>query len=707
MDVMNKTTAATCVHSNTDDRHGGDHVRALSSPAEVRILRTLGKGRAAKAQLVEAKWANGQTKICVEKVFAPGRLTRLIYRVSFQSPFAYQSNRDAILACFYRRRVAAGVLQASSSDASIAAPLYVRFDQPSSAWVLAAEWIDGSGIQPSSVNKRRLRDRWFRRNKTSESPTQIHTLVKTMAELEKTFVKSGLIGSGWQVAPGALVSTANLLRVGSRYTVIDLESGIPAFLVPRYVMSGISNGAMPPFDDIDADRLRTWLDEHAKLLAFRMKPQGLDSLRKDCERLIQHTADWKESELALLRRPWRLFRRSGMSAYQAECIRRWQQDRIIDAPMAEKIASRPSAARWIWFAGLIPVLGVFIAKLLGRRDYRQKAKRFLSDSSYRSGCLQRHRETLRERLLDQNRIGDSNQLNALTVVPHRLMAACLPQSMHRFCCDRNYRRTWFVWLLLLTFSQRYQAWYGQQRIENAIARWLVADRIGDVEATQLREDLRGSEIRSYARGFGMHLMLKTISPLLVPAKLGGLTAFVASGNLWFLLPLIILPLLRFLAAVSNWWSSRRDGIRHAEALWVSLLPTVGSLAFPLQMFIARPSLSVFLMRDAAATFGQRVPIYGGRDSRTEIAVISATDFVIEAMEILASVSARLFGRRSTQSGDANADSAKADSATCERMTFPVYGRTRLGLWIDRHAVRAIRASHSDDKPTNTVLQQAA
>jgi len=58
-------------------------------PLDVNVLRTLGHGRAARAQLVEALMPDGEKIRCVEKVFAPGLLTRVIYRLSFQAPFAY------------------------------------------------------------------------------------------------------------------------------------------------------------------------------------------------------------------------------------------------------------------------------------------------------------------------------------------------------------------------------------------------------------------------------------------------------------------------------------------------------------------------------------------------------------------------------------------------------------------------------------------
>ncbi|GIS59401.1 MAG: hypothetical protein CM1200mP2_16260 [Planctomycetaceae bacterium] len=54
-------------------------------PCQVEPILTLGKGRAARAMLVRATDAEGNERLCVEKIFAPGLLTRLIYRCVFQS----------------------------------------------------------------------------------------------------------------------------------------------------------------------------------------------------------------------------------------------------------------------------------------------------------------------------------------------------------------------------------------------------------------------------------------------------------------------------------------------------------------------------------------------------------------------------------------------------------------------------------------------
>lgn len=673
---------------NTTEPNRADSA-ADTVPVNVRVLRTLGNGRAAVAQAVESRMPSGEVVQCVEKVFSPGLLTRLIYRLSFQSPFAYQSNRDAALACFYRRRVAAAILANSDVDVAIADPLYVRFDQERHSWVLAAKWIQGRGIKPAEPDGKRFRRFLLRSN--SERPNtseEVDQLVETMHQLETVLDESGLVGSGWQVAPRAMVSTANLLRVDDRYTIIDLESGIPAVLVPQYLFGGLRRAELPPFDDLDADKLRSWRQQNEKKLTFRIGPERATTLESDIEHLIHHTIRWKDSELALFRRPWRLLRRDGMRPYQEECIRRWRQDGVVDDETFASLADRSIRMRLIWYAGLLPsFLGRFSARLLGRQDYRERLSSCLRNRAVREEHWRKLIERNQKQWADEQRLPNRSRLSKPQFLLHSVLSRITPTRMHRYLSDRQLRRERRTTLLLLMLSPRYQAWLGQSRVESSIERWLQRDRITFKQADELRQDLSGNEVRAYTRGFGMHLALKALGPLIAPAKYGGLAAFIASGNLWFLLPLFFTPLLRTLVTLTNWWTTRHEHIPHGEALVMGLLPNVGSLAFPLQMFSARSRLSTFLIRDAASKLGHRIPIYGGSDSRTELALIRATDWLVELMEVISGVTQRIWPVR-----------IRATQAPRTRSIH--LKRTKFGRWLDQQATLAIQkaASGSDDLP---------
>ncbi len=474
----------------------------LNAPRAVRVIRVLGQGRAAEAVLVEAVMGDGQKQVCVEKVFAAGWLTRTIYRLSFQAPFAYQSNRDAILTCFYRRRVAAAVLEASDTGVKIAAPLYVRFDEASGAWVLAAEWIDGRGIKPAPADRDRLRRRLSGQpaGVAEEATAEIDQLVDTMHQLEALLTDCGLVGSGWQVAPRAMVSTANLLREQDHYTVIDLESGIPAVLVPKYLVSGARRGELPPFDDLDEEQLRNWVHANERLLLSRLGAEGFAGLREDVEKLIEHSARWKASELALLRRPWRLLRRDGMDAYRRECVRRWEQERTIDAETAVALPDQRGKARVIWYAGLLPgALGRLASRLIGNRDYRNRLAKCVRSRTFRTEQLHRLIRKREAMWIESQRLSPETRLTPSSFVMHRLLKTFTPRAVHRFLSDHRYRSKRIQQVMLLLFSSSYQSWFGHARIEASIDSWHRSQRIGSQEAEQLRQAVvgkRGTSLRA-------------------------------------------------------------------------------------------------------------------------------------------------------------------------------------------------------------------
>lgn len=644
-----------------------DRLRGLA-PQSVRVLSILGHGRAAQAKLVEATLPSGKVETVVEKVFAPGLLTRTVYRLSFQAPFAYQSNYNAIATCFYRRRVAAAVIACGDTQAKVAAPLYVRYDAASRAWVLAAQWIQGRGIRPLAADPHRIAS--LLGGRVQERFGEIDELVETMGSLESCLVDSGLIGSGWQVAPRAMVSSANLLRTGDHYTIIDLESGIPAVLVPKYIGLGLRSGTAPPFDDLDADRLRQWYRENERLLRFRLSLQANACLESDIECLIAHSEAWKASELALFRRPWRLVTRGGLSAYQIECVRQWNQNGTVDDATFAELVNRPIKRAMIWWSGLMPgSIGRGASRVIGNRDVRERMIACLRDPK-------RRMET-GKRILTQLTIGR------------------LPHRVRRFFGDPNYRRDTAIKTALLVGSPAYQAFLGQRHVEASIDSWLSKERITSEEADRLRCDLSGDEVRAYVRGFGLHLSLKVLSPVLVPAKIGSAAALLTTGNPWFLIPLVVMPAVRFLIALASWIQFRHRAIPHGEAMLVSPLPVVGPIAFPLQMFSLRPTLSSFLIRDAAGKIGRRLPIYGGPDSRTELALIGWSDYLIEIMSWLSRQTGKVIATTRKEPLDTVAD------------VISIPNRSRLRRWIDRNTERCIGESIQRDRPEPEVTRSSS
>ncbi len=626
---------------------------SVAGPKTVQPIRVIGNGRAAKAVLVEATFESGEKTQCIEKHFSAGLLTSLIYRICYQAPFAYRSNRDAILASFFRRRVVASILLATGSSTRVAKPLYVRYDEKSMSWVLAAEWIQGRGIHPGPPDASRIR-RFFRglrrigKSQASQQVTEISEIVSTMRDLERQLIQCGLTGSGWQVAPQAIVATANLLRVGSHYTIIDLESGIPAILVPKYLKLGLAKLQLPPFDELDESRLHQWFESNHALLRRQLGEQAFDQLSADLAQLVWHTKRWKQTEIAIFRKPWHWIGSERRKQYRAECIRRWHQSKVIDEETASRMRSHSKKILGIWATGLIPVMGPSGSKFLGNQRYRRYIRAITTDRHYRSLAMRWGMSRRRINWIANGRLNSQASPSRLGFLFHQVLSLTMPRIPHRLITDSDYRWEKLRKVFELMTSRHAQTELGRQTINSTIQRWEVSQRISPSHANQLRQELSTDQIRNYLRGFGSHLALKLISPMMTPLKIAGVIAFYETRNPLLLLPLLAAPLLRTLATLTNAWIGRRERIAHREAILIGFLPFVGVAAFPIQMFATNPSISIFMLRDLASRIGCKIPIYGGANSRTEIAMIRLCDYVIEMLDCV-TASTRWLGRSKTNS----------------------------------------------------------
>lgn len=611
-------------------------------PEAVRTVRVLGHGRAAEARLVEATLADAKQLFCVEKVFRPALLTRIIYRIAFQSAFAYQTCQNAILASFYRRRVASAIVEGMGDGIRVAEPLYVRWDIEAQAFVLAAEFIRGRGILPQApdpYSMRRWLARWVqRKDRYPERPGQeITELLETMSKLETLFRQCGLEGCGWQVCKRAMVSTANLIRTASGYIVVDLESGIPAVLVPSYVVAGLRIGALPLFDDVNVPRLRNWLVSHANRLIHQLGRSRYDLLVEDAERLIGHTEAWKRSELAIGRNKWRVLGRECREQFKARCLDLWRRREIIDeATEARLQPGRRIFSRLTFLLGLVPgAAGRFLQRICANREYRIKVGRLLHDGEFRRAQFGAFVRKYEQRWRSSSRIAPDRHFGhiSLRFVLNGLLAAFTPAGVHRWFSDPVQRRNVLVRMWLICVSARFQSEYGRHLIRTWIRQWEDSGRLTPREAMQLRRQLCASDMDEYVRCFGMHMGLKLLLPLLTPLKYGGGAVSILAGNLWFLFFLLLMPACRTAITLWRMVASKRPLTDYLDALIVGVLPVAGSLAYPVQMYARYRELSTFLLRDAAARLGRWIPVYGGRDSRVEIGAIKAVNLVAECLEI--------------------------------------------------------------------------
>lgn len=650
--------------------------------ANIKTIRLLGAGRAAKAVLVRVQLKNGEIFDCVEKIFKPGFLTRFIYWIIYQSPFPYQHSRDAISAAYYRRAVASKILPwQNSQNSPVAEPIYTRWDSQAGAFVLGAKYIRGRGIVPQECDPYWLRRKLYnyivrpvarvlgkKLDQMLPPNEEVRELLSVMKIFEKRFRSSGLIGTGWQCSPLTQVSTANLLRTDAGYIMVDLESGIPAILVPYYLFRALLTFNFPYFDDLESERLLKYIERNRSALTNRFGEIGFAELNRDAEKLIRCSENWKKGEIGLFRNPLALFNILFSAAKKrAVLITRaeiWYRNGEIDQITYERLvnSSRYLAESLYLFSWIPGRLGRFLRKARGNQVFRKRVRIFISNRKKRQKWLAEWVNQYLEVWQEQGRFPSVQELDfGLLFCFHLLVSKLTSPRVHRFFVDRSYRKKVLLKIRIFFTSNQFQSEYSRFVVQKGFSEWYLSGRMSADEHDQLVEELNNSAIQEYIRTFVIHGSLKFFEPITSSIKLLGVGLYLATFAQYYpsldpsdalssrllvaiVLAAVINPISVLMMVNTSIWrtlitlqrmlSFQRRGITYIVALFFGMIPVVGTMAYPVQMYISSKHLSIYLMRNMLSSIGQKLPIYGGKDSLTELRAIKTVNFIVEFIEII-------------------------------------------------------------------------
>ena len=637
--VNNKKTVSPVNDESIERQSRARDVEILTADGRtlqigLRDVRRIGNGRAARALLVEADLPEGK-ELIVEKHFDPPALTRAVYSLFFLSPFPYGHNRDAILACLYRRRVADAFLRAAGEhDSPIAPALYVRRCE-GNHWVLGTQFVKGRPVAPPAPRMG---------PELGGQPAEMRDLLATMKRMERILVDSGLVGTGWQMATETMVATANFIRnEDGRFVSVDIESGIPAVVSPRYMVRALLRGMFPFFDDCDPKRLRHTLNEREALLRDVLGHEGFADLERDVEALIAHSIAWKESEPAPGRHGFRLlFDRSLRDKLRKALADRWEEDGRLDRSHADRLRhGRMLWSRPMVLAGFLPsVLGRSVQKLFGNSAFRARVLRtLLSPTMMRTRLCEYEQRKVSEWLAEERIVeADAPRLTrgfrSLSMLLAHRVASIFSRRTHRFLTDWSYAGSAMELAVLALVSKRIQSHLAREYLMSAAETWMGLGRLERQGIDQLDEDLTSGDVEDTIRGFGMHLALKLFQPFTFGLKTIGVAMLLTSAWPLGLMLMVNTSIIRTMLTALLWFSGRKRGISYAVAFTIGVLPAVGTFAFPMQLYSRRPWLANFMIRTSLSRAADAIPIWGGRATRIEV-------FVVRSAWIVTAVLSRL------------------------------------------------------------------
>lgn len=236
------------------------------------------------------------------KVFGAGGLTKAVQWILLGAPNPYFWNADAVTCAQLRRDILEVLVPVwMDGEVTVAGAKDVRLTADRSAFALRTRFVAG---RPARL----------RHALQSDRPDEGRDLwQRVLPKLRGYLEVSGFDGLLWQAGIGNPVAMNNFLLEPSadlsttpggdtrsgRWVWIDLESGVPAvfpispLVFLRYSMRLWRRLGRVPFDDVDTDRLLTYLAEDPDDIRTAIGDESMQALVGDVGRLRDHQQRWK------------------------------------------------------------------------------------------------------------------------------------------------------------------------------------------------------------------------------------------------------------------------------------------------------------------------------------------------------------------------------------------------------------------------------
>lgn len=183
-------------------------------------------------------------------------------------------------------------------------------------------------------------------------------------------------------------------------------------------------------------------------------------------------------------------------------------------------------------------------------------------------------------------------------------------------------------------SQRYRSRLAHDYVSLRIDRWERRGQLSAEEVRFLRDSLRREAVGSYVTDFGIHVAIKPPIKFLLWGVFPLLLAWGLIGPVFLAVVITFGGMMgRTLYTIGRMIMA---AFQHARMPWIALavglLPVVGNLAYPIQIFFLgterEGKLAGFIVYDSMTAVGEFLPIWGGRDTRTEHRWNHVGDFIV-------------------------------------------------------------------------------
>jgi hypothetical protein len=639
-------------------------------------------------------------RVCALKILVPvsgfGRFIRnLLFGIGFQGPFSPQVNPDAARAgALWQKFIRRGARERLGSERAVVDVLATLVDPVLGSCGELSEWVDGRLWRYEVDDNLFARLGW----KPGPGPARAGTgkpcpgLGKTgtgkpcrPAEglgspeyRSKRMFMRNLVGLMHNMGAPELARQYEWWTMKSQPNALkrleedaDSERGLVAVdfragmtLLPflpqcpadfKLIGRGIARGSLVQFDRGDLRKLEAYVSAHGP--AFSGMTGALEELKKADQAYRDSLPDIAHHHIRLITQPrlWTAIRRAWVRGWDIrrmagpEAAGRLRKSRFaallflllgflpVLTP-ALFLLEFPGRSVGLWLLWLAPLLGPFVRKLWGQRDYRRHVGALLTKAGYFGRAIRGH---VAEALIGWHRAGRVNDQRAMAIArkPGLFLInrplAFLPAGLHRFLTDKAF----FKQRLYLTFVKPFQLYFRPAVREKWLRDMVEEGRkngmLSSDEAAHILAQIDEPYIQKYLKSLAVHLatlflsetVFLTIAVIYVLShpELGWAQATLRAGLIvgaFNLLPVSPGSLVRGIYVIGL--CVKEKNIKdYRLALPVSFFKIIGYLAFPLQMAYRFPELARFMAGHWATEAVHVVPIFGERGAWLEHAVFDA------------------------------------------------------------------------------------
>ncbi len=566
-----------------------------------------------------------------------------VYKLAFQAPFSAQVLKSACRSGLLWPKLLRVAAKDVFGDADAIADTYASFyDDNFRAYGEVREWVEGRTWRLEADTHLRKRFCWRTIDPRETDSPEFISKHQFMVNLVDMLHEMGAPELARQYEWTTLKSQPNALKRASGdgdptagLCAVDFRAGLA--LIPFLPMSpadfglifaGLRRGSLAQFDRCDFAKLRAYM---------AARPDVFEGAGDLVDALERYDSEYRRSMPDLTHQGFRLLVDSELRRDVCRgLVAGYWSNSLVDRTMAGKLEQGGSRFVLFYLLGCIPLLGKFVRRMWGNRDFRGHVFGLFSSARYlrTSG-----KASAAAAAIDWHRSGRVGEAHAQLLADHvplfwleRLTVRLLPfPVLHRALCE-----PWRIYYRLrdgILYMRRFfrDAAFREQWLRDQVEDGYREGMLHEDERDAILAQVNDPFIAQYLKSVGVHLATLPVTQI-VSVIVGSVVAvkvYAATGD-WKSTSGAFLGILAFFQITPISPGSICRGIYvvylmirdrnfkdYMVAAPLSFVKYIGYLAFPLQMVTAYPEFSQFMAGRWAASAVHIIPVFGEKGALVE------------------------------------------------------------------------------------------